>query len=162
MCQLYVFRQHLVSYYSSSSGLEKQALMKRIISLLPRSLIPKILELKHYISYDYYCVAIRYPADCACEAIQKFETKLYLSTKPPVFLETKRRFLWSEAPLLPLPNCTSEHCRCRYAHYQDRRGRDRRHRYDDPRTAFDPGFVGRDRREGPDRRSSAVKDQPGA
>jgi hypothetical protein len=38
-----------------------------------------------------------------------------------------RRFLSDEAPLLPLPGCTSVQCNCTFVHYADRRGRqDRR------------------------------------
>jgi hypothetical protein len=38
-----------------------------------------------------------------------------------------RRFLADSAPMLPLRNCSSPTCQCRYQHYNDRRGRrDRR------------------------------------
>jgi hypothetical protein len=38
-----------------------------------------------------------------------------------------RRFLSNEAPPLPLPDCDSDSCGCRYAHHDDRRsGDDRR------------------------------------
>ena len=38
-----------------------------------------------------------------------------------------RRFLSNEAPPLPLPDCDSDSCGCRYAHHGDRRsGDDRR------------------------------------
>jgi len=105
-------------------------------------------------SNTYYSVSIKFLAECACEEIQKFETKLYLSAKPLIFLETKRRFLWSEAPQLPFSNCTLACCRCRYVHYRDRRQRDRRYRYDDPQEEFDPGYVGSERRLRADRRGS--------
>lgn len=38
-----------------------------------------------------------------------------------------RRFLAAEAPRLPLNECPSpEHCRCKYRHFEDRRGAPRR------------------------------------
>ena len=32
-----------------------------------------------------------------------------------------KRFLSSEAPILPLKDCNSEECECRYEHHEDRR-----------------------------------------
>lgn len=32
------------------------------------------------------------------------------------------RYLVSEAPLFPLPDCGSSNCSCKYAHHEDRRG----------------------------------------
>jgi hypothetical protein len=37
-----------------------------------------------------------------------------------------KRFLSSEAPRLPLPDCTADRCGCRYRHYEDRRNAPRR------------------------------------
>jgi hypothetical protein len=37
-----------------------------------------------------------------------------------------RRFLSIEAPHLPLPECNTAQCRCKYRHYEDRRGPPRR------------------------------------
>lgn len=56
-----------------------------------------------------------------------------------------KRFLTSEAPLVPLKDCTSAVCKCRYIQYQDRR--------DDLRRDTDAGLTGRfhtgsDRRKG--------------
>ncbi len=39
-----------------------------------------------------------------------------------------RRFLSREAPVLPLKNCGSADCECRYEHYDDRRKNGRRAR----------------------------------
>jgi hypothetical protein len=39
-----------------------------------------------------------------------------------------RRFLSREAPVLPLKNCGSAECECRYEHYEDRRKGGRRAR----------------------------------
>ena len=32
-----------------------------------------------------------------------------------------KQFLTHEAPVVPLPDCTSTHCECKYIHHQDRR-----------------------------------------
>ena len=32
-----------------------------------------------------------------------------------------RRFLDADAPIIPLPDCTSPHCDCKYVHHKDRR-----------------------------------------
>jgi hypothetical protein len=37
-----------------------------------------------------------------------------------------RRYLSSEAPQLPLPDCTAKRCECKYRHFADRRGDSRR------------------------------------
>jgi len=37
-----------------------------------------------------------------------------------------KRFLSSEAPRLPLPECDAPRCECRYRHYEDRRNGPRR------------------------------------
>ena len=52
------------------------------------------------------------PGPAACPAIKNLGGK---------------RFLASEAPRLPLPDCSSAwHCKCVYRHYADRRGGARR------------------------------------
>jgi hypothetical protein len=62
-------------------------------------------------SNTYHCVAIDYSSD-PCAAVKKIEGQ---------------RFLSAEAPMFPLPGCTSRNCQCRYVHYDDRRARpDRR------------------------------------
>ena len=64
-----------------------------------------------------------------------------------------KRFLSPDAPTLPLADCDTEHCRCRYVHHRDRRdGEDRR-------SPFQSGFGGsatrmeRNRRRSTERRS---------
>jgi hypothetical protein len=37
-----------------------------------------------------------------------------------------KRFLSSQAPRFPLPECDAPRCECRYRHYEDRRGGPRR------------------------------------
>lgn len=127
--------------------------MKRLINFVPSMYLrnsPKQHETED--SNKYYSIAVRFFAECACEEIQKLEPKLHLSTKPPAYLETARRFLWYQAPHLPFPKCTLEHSVCHYVHHSDRRQRDRRHRYDDLKEGFDPGYVGLERRAKRDRR----------
>ena len=58
------------------------------------------------------------PGSHACAAVRQVEGK---------------RFLASSAPMLPLPNCGTPRCACKYQHYQDRRtNRDRRVNFANP------------------------------
>lgn len=104
-------------------------------------------------SDKYRCVSIRYKVNTACELVQKFETQPYLSNKPPLFLETKRRFLSSEGISLPLHGCTALSCQCRFIHHKDRRGQNRRNQQDDLMTPISVS-TNRERRDGIDRRRS--------
>ena len=54
-----------------------------------------------------------------------------------------RRFLSREAPALPLKNCGSFQCQCRYEHHDDRRAQSRRAR--DAGVAID-GYIGEEQR----------------
>ena len=101
---------------------------------------------------SYHSVAIRYDGNAACPVVKQFPMQPTLSTQAPPFLET-RRFLSSEAPLLPLAGCTETSCQCRYVHYADRREQDRRSTYVRSGTSA-PAFMGRERRSGTDRRQS--------
>jgi len=56
----------------------------------------------------YHAVSIRHEAN-AC---------------PSVLGMGKRRFLSGEVPIIPLPECNSTHCDCKYIHHKDRRSRD--------------------------------------
>ena len=59
----------------------------------------------------YHAVSIKFPSN-ACKAAREMEG---------------RRFLSTAAPRLPLPNCQSLECSCRFVHHKDRRvGKDRR------------------------------------
>jgi len=40
------------------------------------------------------------------------------------------RYLSTEAPMIPLPTCDTENCRCRYLHHEDRRSKFDRRRQD--------------------------------
>jgi len=57
-----------------------------------------------------------------------------------------RRFLSTEAPILPLKKCDAAACTCKYRHYEDRRGA--------PRRAEEAGKGGLRSRTGADRRNS--------
>lgn len=69
-------------------------------------------RLKSPIGSPYHAVSIECETG-TCNAVQQIEGN---------------RFLSSEAPLLPLPDCASEPCNCKYVHHEDRRGvkKDRR------------------------------------
>jgi len=91
----------------------------------------------------YHAVSIKYSSS-ACDAAKAMAGVRFLST---------------EAPRLPLPECNAAECQCRFAHHPDRRSnRDRR-------SPFAPGGFGggtgsfeQERREKKDRRKSADPD----
>lgn len=85
----------------------------------------------------YRCVAIT-PEDNACPRVRDLEGK---------------RFLARAAPPLPLDNCSGSACRCRYAHFTDRRD-DERRRVNALRRALTPDSPKADQRSGRDRRRS--------
>jgi hypothetical protein len=58
----------------------------------------------------WHCVEIRAHGD-ACSAVTRLRG---------------RRFLATDAPRLPLPDCPLGRCRCSYVHHHDRRVEDRR------------------------------------
>lgn len=93
----------------------------------------------------YHCVSITCP-DLACDAVKRVRA---------------HRFLSDEAPLLPLPGCTAPECRCRYAHFPDRREDLRRNPYG-LRSSLPPSGVGSERRDRTDRRApAALPSRPG-
>jgi hypothetical protein len=61
-------------------------------------------------SNPFHAVTVKFRKD-ACNAVRELKAK---------------RFLASEAPRLPLPKCTAKNCSCRFVHYDDRRGDERR------------------------------------
>jgi hypothetical protein len=75
---------------------------KRVIDRASR---PKFKYHSLGASSDYPAVSIRVAQD-SCQAVRESSGIRYLST---------------EAPLLPLPGCSSEKCRCTYAHHSERR-----------------------------------------
>lgn len=68
-----------------------------------------------------------------------------------------RRFLSKDAPVLPLRQCNSSDCTCRYQHHDDRRVGPRRAR--ELSVAVD-GWAEEDRRS--ERRGRRKKDDPGS
>jgi hypothetical protein len=65
------------------------------------------------------------------------------------------RFLSTEAPRLPLPQCEAGTCECKYLHHEDRRAVERR-AVDGGPVRSGPPFAGPDRRRSKrDRRESA-------
>lgn len=120
-----------------------------------RILTPKVAQFSDdNFSDKYRCVSIRYKVNTACELVQKFEPQPYLSNKPPLFLETKQRFLSSEGISLPLHGCTAISCQCCFIHHEDRRGQNRRNQQDDLMTTISVS-TNRERRAGIDRRRSS-------
>lgn len=88
----------------------------------------------------FHAVSIKY-SENACDAAKAM---------------TGRRFLATAAPRLPLPECDSLECRCKFAHHDDRRtGRDRRSPFAAKHYAGDgTGSHEKERREKQDRRKS--------
>ena len=76
----------------------------------------------------FRAVSIRFDRAQACPAVRQM---------------APRRFLCSEAPTLPLPECTAASCKCRFEHHADRRSAPRRA---DATWMFGSIFAGTDRR----------------
>ncbi len=91
----------------------------------------------------YRAVAIKY-SENACDAAKAM---------------TGRRFLSNAAPRLPLPECDFPKCRCKFAHYGDRRtGRERRSPFAPAAVTGSTGSFQRERRERTDRRQRSRSD----
>ena len=94
-------------------------------------------------SSPYHAVSLQYSSN-ACDAAKAM---------------TGRRFLSSAAPRLPLPECDSLECRCRFAHHSDRRtGRDRRSPFSPANAGGGTGTFRVERRQKKDRRKDADLD----
>lgn len=89
-----------------------------------------------HIVNPYHAVSIA-PCLMACENVRRYAGK---------------RFLSSDAPILPVPGCGSAQCRCRYLHHDDRRQDLRRTR--DPQAAGLVSYSGPERRGGRGRRAN--------
>lgn len=88
---------------------------------------------------DYHAVAIKY-SENACDAAKAL---------------TGRRFLANTAPQLPLPRCDFHNCRCKFAHYEDRRSKtDRRSPFAHAGQTGGTGSFERERRGKADRRKN--------
>ena len=94
-------------------------------------------------SSAYHAVSLQY-SETACDAAKAM---------------TGRRFLATAAPRLPLPECDSLECRCRFIHHEDRRsGKDRRSPFTPARPSGGTGTFRVERRQNKDRRRSADPD----
>ena len=68
---------------------------------------------------------------------------------------TGQRFLSTEAPALPLADCTMADCSCRFVHHKDRRsGKDRRSPFSPAGFGGGTGSFEADKRQGKDRRKT--------
>lgn len=91
----------------------------------------------------FHAVSIHYPSG-ACAAVKALAGERYLST---------------EAPPLPLPDCTHAKCECRFVHHPDRRsGKDRRSPFASGGIPSGTGKFDAERRDGADRRRDASRD----
>jgi len=99
---------------------------------------PQPTSLKDTGKSAFHAVSIKFESS-ACDAAKAMEG---------------RRFLSSAAPRLPLPECNSLECRCRFAHHADRRSpKDRRSPF--AASGFGDSGTGsfqKERRERKDRR----------
>ena len=67
-----------------------------------------------------------------------------------------QRFLASDAPSLPLPDCDAAECECHFTHHDDRRsGKDRRSPFTSGGIAAATGTYSGERRKGDDRRDES-------
>lgn len=73
-----------------------------------------------------------------------------------------QRFLATEAPKIPLPDCSAaDGCTCRFVHHKDRRsGKDRRSPFTSGGFAAASGKFEKERRQGRDRREDDDVDFP--
>lgn len=70
-----------------------------------------------------------------------------------------QRFLASQAPDLPLPDCDAAKCDCHFVHHHDRRtGKDRRSPFTSGGVAAPTGTYTGERRQGDDRRDESDDD----
>ena len=85
----------------------------------------------------FHAVSIKFPQR-ACDAARKMDGK---------------RFLSSDAPHIPLPDCDIVDCQCRFVHFKDRRGRvDRRSVFTSSGLSATTGKFEQERRHGDERR----------
>jgi hypothetical protein len=88
---------------------------------------------------EFHAVAIQY-SENACDAAKAM---------------TGQRFLATEAPELPLKKCDFDDCRCKFAHYQDRRSSsDRRTPFAHHGKTEATGTFEREKRKRVDRRKN--------
>jgi hypothetical protein len=88
----------------------------------------------------YHAVSVK-PGAYACSAVNRM---------------AGQRFLASQAPNLPLPDCDAAECDCHFVHHDDRRsGKDRRSPFTSGGIAAGTGTYTEERRNGEDRRDDS-------
>ena len=92
-------------------------------------------------SGKYHAVGIKFPS-YACDAAKALAGKRFLST---------------EAPPIPLPECDGRECECTFLHFKDRRtGKDRRSPFTPAGFGTGTGKYETERRVGKDRRGGDI------
>ena len=87
---------------------------------------------------EFHAVSIKFPPR-ACDAARELDGK---------------RFLSSDAPHIPLPNCDIVDCQCRFVHFKDRRARvDRRSVFTASGLSATTGKFEQERRHSDERRA---------
>ena len=116
----------LIAWYFYRQGLDKPEERK------DRRISPALKN-----SSKYHAVSIK-PGAYACSAANDLAGD---------------RFLASEAPSLPLPDCDAAECDCHFTHHKDRRtGKDRRSPFTSGGIAAATGTFAGERRKGEERR----------
>lgn len=91
----------------------------------------------------FHAVSLKFPSS-ACEAAKAMDGK---------------RILSSAAPRIPLPDCDSHKCKCKFVHYKDRRtGDDRRDAYGQGFGSASTGTHEKEQRQSGERRDTPPDD----
>ena len=119
----------LIAWYFYRQGLDKPEDRK------DRRVSPALRN-----SSKYHAVSVK-PGAYACSAANNI---------------AGQRFLASQAPSLPLPECDASECDCHFVHHNDRRtGKDRRSPFTSGGVAAATGTFSGERRKGDDRRDDS-------
>ena len=119
----------LIAWYFYRQGLDKPEERKE------RRTSPALKN-----SSKYHAVSVK-PGAYACSAANNI---------------AGQRFLASQAPTLPLPDCDADQCECHFMHHNDRRtGKDRRSPFTSGGLAAATGTFSGERRRGDDRRDDS-------
>jgi len=119
----------LIAWYFYRQGLDKPEDRKE------RRISPALRN-----SSKYHAVSVK-PGAYACSAANNI---------------AGQRFLATQAPSLPLPDCDADTCECHFVHHNDRRtGKDRRSPFTSGGIAAATGTFAGERRKGDDRRDDS-------
>jgi len=119
----------LIAWYFYRQGLDKPEDRKE------RRISPALRN-----SSKYHAVSVK-PGAYACSAANNI---------------AGQRFLATQAPSLPLPDCDADTCECHFVHHNDRRtGKDRRSPFTSGGVAAATGTFSGERRKGEDRRDDS-------